>query len=63
MADLRPAAESNRASSDAASVQPGRQATVGTPRWVYLFGIAMLVFVVLLVVMHLTGHSLGGHMA
>jgi ABC-type transporter Mla subunit MlaD len=32
-----------------------------TPRWVYVFGIIALVIVLLFVVLHLTGHGLGGH--
>jgi len=31
------------------------------PRWVYVFGIIAVVLVVLFVVLHLTGHGLGGH--
>jgi hypothetical protein len=32
-----------------------------TPRWVYVFGIIAVVLVLLFVVLHLTGHGLGGH--
>ena len=37
-----------------------RDAT-GTPRWVYVFGTVVLVLVLLFVILHLTGHGLGGH--
>ncbi len=33
----------------------------GTPRWVKVFGIIGLILVVLFVILHLTGNSLGGH--
>jgi ABC-type transporter Mla subunit MlaD len=32
-----------------------------TPRWVYVFGIVALIVVLLFVILHLTGHGLGGH--
>jgi ABC-type transporter Mla subunit MlaD len=32
-----------------------------TPRWVYVFGIIALVLVLAFVILHLTGHGLGGH--
>jgi hypothetical protein len=33
----------------------------GTPRWVKVFGIIAIVLVLLLVIIHLTGHSPSGH--
>ena len=35
--------------------------TTGTPRWVKVFGIVALVLALLFVILHLTGHGLGGH--
>ena len=40
--------------------KPDRQSPPGTPRWVKVFGIFIIVLVVA-VVMHLTGTNLGGH--
>jgi hypothetical protein len=36
--------------------------TTSTPRWVKVFGIAAIVIVLLLVILHLAGDGLGGHM-
>ena len=33
----------------------------GTPRWVKVFGIIALVLVFVFIILHLTGHGLGGH--
>lgn len=33
----------------------------GTPSWVKVLGIIALVLVVMFVILHLTGHGLGGH--
>jgi hypothetical protein len=33
-----------------------------TPRWVKVFGIVALALVVVFVILHLTGNTLGGHM-
>ena len=33
----------------------------GTPRWVKVFGIVIVVLVLLFVALHLTGHGFGGH--
>lgn len=33
----------------------------GTPRWVKVFGIIVIILVVLFAILHLTGHGLGGH--
>ena len=32
-----------------------------TPRWVKVFGIIALALVLVLVILHASGHSLGGH--
>ena len=40
--------------------QPDRGSTYSTPRWVKVFGIIALVLVLLFVILHLTGNSLGG---
>jgi hypothetical protein len=36
--------------------------TTSTPRWVKAFGITAFVVVLLLVILHLAGDGLGGHM-
>ena len=38
------------------------ESSAGTPRWVYVFGIIAIILVLVFVVLHLTGHGLGGHM-
>lgn len=42
-------------------VEPGGGSTTNTPRWAKVFGIIVIALVVVFVVLHLTGHSLGGH--
>jgi hypothetical protein len=42
---------------------PDREATVGIPRWVKVFGIIGIVVVLLVVLMLLTGHGPGRHMS
>ena len=32
-----------------------------TPRWVYVFGVIAVILVLAFVVLHLTGHGMGGH--
>ena len=49
MADLRPTQNTD--------------GDTGTPRWVKVFGIIAIVLVLLLVIIHLTGHSPVGHTA
>jgi hypothetical protein len=52
-----------RASPDS-GVEPDRESTSGTPRWVKVFGIIALVVVLLFVVLLLTGgHRPGRHSA
>jgi hypothetical protein len=41
--------------SDSADEPPG------TPRWVKVFGIIAVIFVLLFIVLHLAGRGLGGH--
>lgn len=40
---------------------PNHVAAIGTPRWVKMFGVVGLLLLVALVVLHLTGNTLGGH--
>lgn len=47
--------------SDDTGMGRRRESPPSTPRWVKLFGFIAIVLVVLLVVLHLTGHSPGGH--
>ena len=44
-------------------VKPDRGSPPSTPRWVKMFGIIALILVLLFVILHLAGHSLGGHRA
>ncbi|PZS36628.1 MAG: hypothetical protein DLM58_01400 [Pseudonocardiales bacterium] len=46
---------------DATHVGPRRGSAPGTPRWVKVFGIIAVLLVLLFVILHLTGHSIGGH--
>lgn len=41
-------------------VEPDNGSATGTPRWVKVFGIIAVVLVLLFVILHLTGNSLGG---
>jgi len=38
-----------------------RESPPSTPRWVKVFGIVTLILLLLFVILHLTGHGLGGH--
>lgn len=40
---------------------PDSNGDTGTPRWVKVFGIIVIVLVLLFVILHLTGGGLGGH--
>jgi hypothetical protein len=40
---------------------PGPTSTNGTPRWMKMVGIGVIVLVVLVVILLLTGGGLGGH--
>jgi len=62
MADLPPYPDSNADTGDDTSVGPSRESTTSTPRWVYVFGIIVIVLVLLFVIMMLTGgHGPGRH--
>lgn len=47
-------------SSGSSAVRSDRASTPGPPRWVKAFGFAALTVVVVVVILHLTGNSLGG---
>jgi hypothetical protein len=47
--------------SDGPGVERDRGSITSTPRWVYVSGIIAVVIVLVFVVLHLTGHGLGGH--
>ena len=38
-----------------------RRVSTGAPRWVRAFGITAIVIVLLVVLLHVNGHGLGGH--
>jgi hypothetical protein len=42
-------------------VETNRNSPTTTPRWVKVFGIIVVVLILLFVILHLTGNSLGGH--
>lgn len=42
-------------------VDPGRSSTTGTPRWIWVSGIIVILLVLLFVVLHLTGGGHGSH--
>jgi len=56
-----PYADSNGDASGDTGAGPGRGSPTSTPRWVYVFGIIVIVLVLLFVIRHLTGGGLGGH--
>jgi len=39
----------------------GSASTPSTPRWVKVFGTIAIGLILLVVILHLTGHNLGGH--
>jgi len=43
-------------------LRPNRESPPGTPRWVKVFGIAVIILLLLFGILHLTGNHLGGHM-
>ncbi len=61
MADQHPRPGSRPHTSDDTGMAPDRGSSTGTPRWVKVFGIIAILLVLLLVILHLTGNSLGGH--
>ncbi len=42
--------------------KPDRGSAPSTPGWVKMFGIIFIVLLVLVVILHLTGHGFGSHM-
>ena len=61
MADVPPEADPTADRGEDAGGETGRDAALGTPRWVYLFGITLVGLVALFVGLHLAGLGLGGH--
>jgi hypothetical protein len=61
MADPPTYLDSDSNTGEDTGVEPDREATTGTPRWVKAFGIVALVLFLLFVILHLTGRGLGGH--
>lgn len=56
MTDLPP-----RSTGDETDLGPDRGATTGTPRWMKVVGISVIVLVVLVVILVVSGGGLGGH--
>ncbi|MBM2848786.1 MAG: hypothetical protein HW418_1728 [Anaerolineales bacterium] len=61
MADLPPYPDSSSDTGDGTRVRPDRRSPPSTPRWVKVSAIIVIVLVLLFVILHLTGLSLGGH--
>jgi hypothetical protein len=61
MADPLPYPDSSSDTGDDTSVRPNRRSPPSTPRWVKVSAIIVIVLVLLFVILHLTGLSLGGH--
>ena len=61
MADLPPSRRAGNEADDSRE-GPDADATEGTPRWVIVPGIVVLVLVVLFVILHLAGGGFRGHM-
>jgi len=40
---------------------PDRATPPSMPRWVKVFGIILLMLVIVVIILHLTGNNLGGH--
>ena len=40
---------------------PDRRSSINAPRWVRVFRIIAIVLVLIVVILHLTGHGFGGH--
>lgn len=57
----RPYPDSNSNIGEETGVGPSRGSTISTPRWVYVFGIIVIVLALLFVIQHLTNGGLGGH--
>ena len=60
MADPLSYPDSSGDTGDDTGVGPDCGSTTSTPRWVYVFGLIAIVLVLLVVILHLTGNSLGG---
>jgi hypothetical protein len=58
MADPEPSTDSKSAAGRAAAARPQPPSA---PRWVKVFGIVLALVALLVVVLHITGHSPGGH--
>jgi hypothetical protein len=41
--------------------QPGRRPITGTPLWVKAFVVAFIALILLVIILHITGNSFGGH--
>jgi hypothetical protein len=61
MADLHANPGSDGDNIDENEVESDREAIIGAPRWVKMFGIIALVLVLLFVILHLIGGGHGGH--
>ena len=46
---------------DDTGMRPDRVSNTSTPRWVKMFWIVVIVLVLVFVILHITGHGLGGH--
>jgi Mn2+/Fe2+ NRAMP family transporter len=57
MADRPPHSDTG----DDTDVQPDRESTTSTPRWMKVIAISVIALVVLVVILLLTGGGLGGH--
>ncbi len=62
MADPSPYSDANCDTADDTRVRADRGSPPSAPRWVKVFGIIALVLILLVVILHLTGNSLGGPM-
>lgn len=61
MADPPAYTDSNGDAGDDTRMKPDRESPPGTPRWVKVFGIIVIVLVLLFIILHITGGGLGGH--
>jgi hypothetical protein len=61
MADRPSSTDANSEAGDDTGGGPNTESAPSTPRWVKVFAIAFIAFVLLFVILHLTGHGLGGH--
>jgi hypothetical protein len=61
MADFPPSSDAHADAGGDARLGPGDESPERAPRWVRVSGIIAIVVVVLFVVLHVTGNSLGSH--